>query len=165
MKYLKLAFISFLFLFIVVTGISLFIPSRIRISKAVNLAAANNSVMSLISDPAAWKSWYPGLDSAEQLSGTGGVIGYRIGQRATLLLTSKTSSEVNAEFSGGQMKPVLNVWKTTVHPGVDSLTLQWYMDFRLRWYPWEKFASLLLEKTYGPRMENGLATLKKHAEN
>jgi hypothetical protein len=39
------------------------------------------------------------------------------------------------------------------------------MDFHLRWYPWEKFASLLLEKSYGPRMEQGLATLKRLVEN
>jgi hypothetical protein len=38
------------------------------------------------------------------------------------------------------------------------------MDFRLRWYPWEKFSSLLLEKRYGPMLENGLDNLKKLME-
>jgi hypothetical protein len=39
------------------------------------------------------------------------------------------------------------------------------MDFKLRWYPWEKFSSLLLEKRYGPVMEQGLAKLKKSINN
>jgi hypothetical protein len=30
----------------------------------------------------------------------------------------------------------------------------------LRWYPWEKFASLGLEKTYGSQMEVGLTRMK-----
>jgi hypothetical protein len=38
------------------------------------------------------------------------------------------------------------------------------MDFHLRWYPWEKFGSLLLEKSYGTKMEMGLMSLKKLAE-
>jgi hypothetical protein len=39
------------------------------------------------------------------------------------------------------------------------------MDFRLRWYPWEKFSSLLFEKQYGTQMEAGLESLKQLAED
>jgi hypothetical protein len=35
------------------------------------------------------------------------------------------------------------------------------MDFRLSWYPWEKFSSLFYEKTYGTMMETGLLNFKK----
>jgi hypothetical protein len=38
------------------------------------------------------------------------------------------------------------------------------MDFRLRWYPWEKFSSLLFEKSYGLTMEKGLNNIKKLSE-
>jgi len=38
------------------------------------------------------------------------------------------------------------------------------MDFHLKWYPWEKFSSMLLENRYGPMMEQGLAKLKKVVE-
>jgi hypothetical protein len=38
------------------------------------------------------------------------------------------------------------------------------MDFHLRWYPWEKFASLLFEQSYGPKMEQGLGNIKKMVE-
>ena len=165
MRLLKLAVISFILLFIVVTGISLFIPSHIRISKAINVSTTEDLMMKRIGNPAEWKSWYPGLDTAEVMEEQGVVKGYRIGNRATILFTGKDRNEVRAAFSGGHMKPIENVWRTTVHPGRDSITLQWYMDFHLRWYPWEKFASLLLEKSYGPRMEKGLATLKKQVEN
>jgi hypothetical protein len=165
MRIIRLALISFVFLFLVVAGISLFIPSHIRISRAIDLRAANSRVMEQISEPAQWKTWYPGLDSAEQVMENGMVKGYRIRQKATIFLTGKKENEVTAEFSGERMRPIQNVWKTTVHQGSDSLTLQWYMNFHLRWYPWEKFASLILEKSYGPRMEAGLGSLKKQLEN
>jgi len=165
MRLLKLALISFISLFIVVTGISLFIPFHIRISKAINIVGTEESVMQKISEPEEWRKWYPGLDTAEVIKEQGIIKGYRIRNRATILLTTREKNEVRAEFAGGNMKPVQNVWKTTVNQGSDSLTLQWYMDFNLRWYPWEKFASLLLEKSYGPRMEKGLSTIKKDVEN
>jgi hypothetical protein len=38
------------------------------------------------------------------------------------------------------------------------------MDFRLRWYPWQKFGSLLYEDTYGTMMQQGLQKLKTSAE-
>ena len=58
----------------------------------------------------------------------------------------------------------MNGWKFISHAGSDSATLQWYIDFNLRWYPWEKFASLLFEKSYGAQMEQGLSNLKKIVE-
>ena len=61
-------------------------------------------------------------------------------------------------------RSILNGWKCISHAGSDSTTLQWYMDFHLRWYPWEKFASLLFEQSYGPKMEQGLGNLKKILE-
>ena len=61
-------------------------------------------------------------------------------------------------------KPVINGWKFIKNSGSDSATLQWYIDFNLRWYPWEKFASLLFEKSYGVQMELGLSNIKKIVE-
>jgi hypothetical protein len=42
--------------------------------------------------------------------------------------------------------------------------VQWYFDFHLHWYPWEKFSSLLLESQVGAPMERSLDKLKKLAE-
>lgn len=46
----------------------------------------------------------------------------------------------------------------------DSATLQWYMDFHLSWYPWQKFGSLFYENNYGRMMEQGLYNLKREVE-
>jgi hypothetical protein len=41
--------------------------------------------------------------------------------------------------------------------------VQWYFDFEVNWYPWEKFGSILFDRQLGPSMERSLETLKKNA--
>jgi len=169
MGLIKLAIISFIFLFLLVTGMSLFIPSHVRISRAVNIKADKDSVMSQVKDPARWKNWHPGLDTAQLLYVEGKVKGVvldnsDIKRPVTIIITHSEADEVTAQFSPKKMRPVTTVWRTITHPGQDSVTLQWYMDFHLRWYPWEKFGSLVLEKSHGAKMEQGLTNLKRILE-
>ncbi|MEO5562164.1 MAG: SRPBCC family protein [Chitinophagaceae bacterium] len=170
MRFVRLAIISFVMLFLVIWGLSLFIPSHIRLSKAINVKASKDSVMLMLKDPANWRYWYPGLDSAKPMYTQGVLTGMIINNSDTshpvyISKIKEDNEEVTAHFLGNNMNPVVNVWKTIEHPTSDSLTLQWYMDFDLRWYPWEKFSSIALEKSYAPKMEQGLSNLKKRVEN
>ena len=177
MRLLKLFIISGTILFLVVTAISLLFPSDVRISKAINMAASAGTIISHISDPAKWKDWYPGLDSARYFypqdahrtlraeRGSGTVSGFimKDSSRQFIKMIENKNDEVITEIQSGEKK-IISGWKTISYPHTDSTTLQWYMDFHLRWYPWEKFRSLLFEPTYGPRMEKGLNNIKKLVE-
>jgi hypothetical protein len=169
MRFIKLALISFVFLFLLFTGMSLFIPSHIRISRAVNIKAEKDSIMAQIKDAAKWKNWYPGLDTVKLFYENGIVKGVVLDDKdpdhpAYIHINKEEPDEISAEFINKKMRPVINGWKTINYPTNDSITLQWYMDFHLRWYPWEKFGSLLLEGSYGAKMERGLFNLKKLLE-
>ena len=154
-KLIKLALISIVFLFLVATAISLMIPSHVRISRAVNLHGSPDSVMSLVKDTARWKEWHPSFLPGDS--------SYRL--RSVRIIPQKANdSEVVMLMQQGEKRPVVNGWKLYEHPGIDSLTLQWYMDFRLKWYPWQKFSSLFFEGTYGAMMEQGLANIKRREE-
>jgi hypothetical protein len=166
MRLFKLAIISFVFLFLLITGMSLFIPSHIRISRAVNIKADKDTVMAQIKDASKWKNWHPGLDSAALVYVAGKAKGVILDNSdstspVVLMIDHIGADEVTARFTPKKMRLVTYGWQTISHPGQDSLTLQWYMDFHLRWYPWEKFGSLLLEKSHGAKMEQGLTRLKK----
>jgi len=165
MRVIKLALISFIVLFLVITGISLFIPSHVRISKAINIKAEKDSIMVQIKYPERWKNWYPGIDSAKLYYKGGEVNGVILDNKDSLhpvylAITKVQPDEITAEFITTKMRPVVNGWKTISYSTTDSITLQWYMDFQLRWYPWEKFRSLLLEGSYGAKMEKGLTNLR-----
>lgn len=149
MRIIKLGLISFGFIFLIVFLISLLIPSHIRISRATNLPNQRDSIFSLLKNERLWHPAY--LDSSTSLQMNG------LQKR----LTEQSDSTIVYTLQQQGRKPVINGWQLYGTPSSDSLTLQWYMDFNLGWYPWEKFSSLFYERTYGAMMESGLANLRK----
>jgi hypothetical protein len=122
--------------------------------------------MAQIRDAAKWKNWYPGMDTAKLFYENGMAKGVLLddkdsAHRAYLHIIKEEPDEIIAEAKGGKLRPVINGWRAIPYPGGDSTTLQWYMDFHLRWYPWEKFSSLIFDGTYGQRIERGLLNVKK----
>ncbi len=150
MKLIKLAIISFLVIFILITAMSLFIPSNLRISRAINVAA-DTKVMDKISDTTEWKKWHPGFMVESE------TISDRSFNRNPVQLDSNL---IIYNVRQGLRPAVINGWELHAFPGADSSTLQWYMDFTLSWYPWQKFSSLFYETAYGSMMQEGLTNLK-----
>lgn len=165
MRLLKLAIISFLFFFLLITGISLFIPFSVRISRAVEISAPKEKIMEQIAHAENWKNWYPGADSLQLLMIAGepkGVIAANDSMQRLQIIEVNDSTVIAINVGKGS-KENKTGWK--IMSGGSTTSVQWYMDFKLRWYPWEKFASLLFDKQYGTPMEMGLGKLKKMLEN
>ncbi len=165
MGIIKLGFISLIVFALLITGISLFFPSHIRISKAVDINANRDSVQRQISDAANWKKWYPGADTMELLITDGKANGLLLDSlQGAISITNISDSSVVAATAGPRIREAITGWNIYESSNPNTVTVQWYMDFYLRWYPWEKFSSLLLEKRYGPMMEQGLDKLKSLLE-
>lgn len=165
MRIIKLGIISIIVFSFLITGISLFFPSHVRISKAIDITASKDSLMSYIGDVTKWKLWYPGADTSSYFVVDGKINGITTGNNQSLVIKEINDSAVLTTNVGSKSKDGESGWN--IYPGhiPNSYTVQWYMGFHLRWYPWEKFSSLLLEKRYGPMMETGLSQLKKIIEN
>jgi hypothetical protein len=112
MRWLKLALISVIFFSVLLTIISFFFPSHVRISRATDIQTSKAAVM----------------------------------------------AEMNTKETG------LSGWNVIEGSEPGKVTVQWFMDFHLRWYPWEKFSSLLLDKRYGSAMEKKLSELRTKLE-
>ena len=149
MRIIKLGLISFIVIFIIITLISLMFPSQIRISRATNLPNKRDAIFVLLNDEKAWHPAYLDSHSSAQMN---------LMKKTTIEQTDSTLVYI---LQQSERKKVTNGWKIYGTPASDSLTLQWYLDFRLSWYPWEKFSSLFYERTYGTMMEQGLNNLKK----
>lgn len=152
MRLIKLAFLSFIIFFAIITAMSLLIPSQVRISRAINLGTTD-SVLFLLTKPDQWSRWHP----AFQVKDAAALL-----QQHKISITPlfKTDSVITMQWQQAHKTPVLNSWQIHHVASSDSVTLQWYMDFRLRWYPWQKFSSLFYENTYGTMMEQGLHNIK-----
>jgi hypothetical protein len=164
MRIIKLGLISIIVFSLLITGISLFFPSHIRISKAIEITASKESIMSQIGDASNWKNWYPGADKSTFIYVEGKIKGITSGNKQDLVIKEVNDSAVLTGDVVSDFKKRESGWN--VFPGrtPNTLTVQWFMDFHLQWYPWEKFSSLLLEKRYGTMMEQGLTKLKNLLE-
>lgn len=165
MKLIKLGLFSFILIFLLITAISLFIPSTITLSKATRLRATKQELMQQLANPDEWKNWFPGADTMQVLMIEGKPQGLILNEKKqrTLLINESSDTAVRAVYQGIS-KNVTTGWNVLHGASTDSVSVQWYMQFKLRWYPWEKFASLLFEKQYGTQMEMGLNKLKAYLE-
>lgn len=165
-RHVRFVLISFAILFIIITLISLLIPFNVRISRAVDIKGSKSEVMAQLANPENWKKWYPGTDTLPYLVVDGQIKGITYGRGGTkgLLLTGVTDTSVTATNAGTDSRRINTGWNVIAHRDTNTVTVQWYMDFKLRWYPWEKFSSLLFDKQYGSGMEKGLQNLKKLVE-
>lgn len=164
MRIVKLAILSFIFLFLLITIVSLFIPANIRISKAINIAGDDKDVYTYIDDLPDWKQWHPALKNIPENEFVFVTDGSIKVHGTTITIVERKNEELITEMVTDNGRPIVSALKIIRHQPGDSSTLQWYMDFKLRWYPWEKFKSLFFENIYGVQMEQGLANLKALSE-
>lgn len=160
MRIIRFALLNILVFALIATFVSFFFPSHIRVSKALDIHAPKDSVMAMLANPANWQKWYPGADSAALYYENGIVKGIETAKKQALIIGNQTDSSIVLYQVDSNKKNAVSGWNIFPSSSPHTITLQWYMDFHLKWYPWEKFSSILLEKRYAPTLENGLAKLK-----
>jgi hypothetical protein len=164
MRVIKLGLISLVAFALLITLLSLFFPSHVRISKAIDVNTSRDSIISAISNIENWKKWYPGADTMDLIGHEGRSSLRSRGSNQEITISSASDSTITATLSGESARKAENGWNIYGSQVPNTYTIQWYMDIHLGWYPWEKFSGLLLEKRYGPSMEKGLDRLKKFLE-
>jgi hypothetical protein len=168
MRIIKFFLISGIVLFGVLTALSLLFPSRLRVSRAINVAAPREKIAAAVGDLRQWESWnafiraspLTGKVYSSPSSGNGAFL-HSDQLSLTLLNGTADSVAVDWRLSGGKhFAGGYNVLPT----GNDSITVQSWFDFHFRWYPWEKLGILVYDKRFGPLMEESLAGLKQYLE-
>lgn len=145
LRFFKLAIISFIVFFIFLYLMSLLIPSQVRISRAVNIESSAKNIIPMIADTSNWKRW----------------VAMNTSQIDIKIISSDPEKIVTEwHYRGRTIQSVFNII-----PSGDVSVVQWYFDFHLKWYPWEKFGSITFEKQFGIPMETSLNNLKKLITN
>ena len=148
MRVIKLVLISAVILFGIMTLISLTIPSQVRISRAIDVNASKPQLMPLIQQREQWSRW----NAYAKEPG-----------RFDIRITESSDSLVRSSWKAGGKDFTSGI--AVYEPRQGILTVQWYFDLRLKWYPWEKFGSITFEKQFGPAMESSLLKLKNMVTN
>jgi len=127
-------------LFLLVTLLSSFFPSHVRVSRAIDIQRESTLVNGVLQNPSYWKAVLP--------AGT---------QFSTQKSTDSTCHILIQHTAAIQMAAGYQVFSAA---NGAACSVQRYYDFYFDWYPWEKFSSLLLESKFGLVLENELQQLK-----
>lgn len=146
-------------LFLILTVFASLLPSTVRISRAINIADSTHLVQIQLQDLKKWEQWNEYIISLP---------------RKTITNDSIYSSELSVTLTGKSARVIETKWRQQngkTFPGIFRLidngsgtTIQWYFEFKFKWYPWEKFGSIIYDKQLGPSMEKSLNNLKQLIE-
>ncbi len=173
MRLFKGFFIVLAGLFIFITILSLFIPSKLLVTRSVVINARADKVFGEVSNLQNWKHWQPVFinDSASINfnTGTNGISNYCVwnsnGKKNEMHVISRKDNIFTATLSREGENDMLNAIR--ISPLTDSSQVQaeWSVLIKLKWYPWEKFYGIFIEKTAGQGYEDALNSLKSYTEN
>lgn len=166
MRFIKLGLISIVFFALLLTAFSLLLPSQTNISRAIDINAPADSVYAYINDLRKWKDWYANYDSSNAaLSSTTVSKGASLKMdRTTVTIQEALPDGIKAIWQTGNNNPVEGEFNFMPKGSASSVTLQWNFIQKVKWYPWQKLASILSDKTLGPFMEQSLENLRKKTE-
>jgi hypothetical protein len=160
MRLLKLLFLSVVVFSILFFLLSFLFPSQVRVSRAASIRSSQHGVLLNLRDMRTWQQWNEMVQNPD-LTG--------------ISVDSGKFQSDQLQINLKDEEPVRHIWRKNgiaieggfnlIRSAGDNIIVQWYMDFPLKWYPWEKFGSMLYDKQIGPVMERSLDKFKKLTED
>jgi hypothetical protein len=161
---LKLIIASLIIFSLVIFFLFALFPSDISVTRMVQIRSTRERVSKKIADLREWRTWNDMLPNgssiiarqsdrtdSDNISRGGIYIELLKSGRDTLITRWRNGKKT---FTGNYVLSEIN----------GQVILEWSLHFHLRWYPWEKLASMFYDKQLGPLMENSLLKLKKELE-
>ena len=159
-------------LFIVVTLFSLLMSSTVTTVRMVVIHAKAERVFAEIADLEKWKNWHPVFmqDSAvihisKPASGVNACAEWtRNGKKNKLLITEVLSNQLKASLMSSGENATENFISVTSLKDSNNVQAEWTVITKLRWFPWEKFSGIFVDKMTRPGYEAALNNLKELIE-
>lgn len=159
MRILKLFLISVVVLFLILTAFSSLLPSKVRVSRAIDIADSSQLIRQKLHDLKAWEEWNEYVIAlSNKVSTSDRISSPQLS--VSIIHTSRELIETKWKQKNGKSFPA--TFRLIDHGAVT--TVQWYFEFAIKWYPWEKFGSIIYDKQLGPPMEKSLKNLKRLLE-
>ena len=155
-------------LFIVVTLFSLLMPSKVMTARTVVIHGTSEQVFAKISNLQQWKYWHPVFmqDSAamhisEPSSGKNAYAEWTSnGKTNKFVVTDVSLNELRASLMRAGENDASNIISVTSLNDSNNVQAEWRVLTKLKWYPWEKFSGIFIDKITGPGYEAALNNLK-----
>ena len=169
MRLIKAFLIGAVGLFVVMTLLSLLIPSSVRVSRTTLI---NNTtparVIEQVSNLSNWKNWHPVFKNSDAkintISNTSAEIIYGA-KTVKVLVTAVDTNAVTFILQSPGENDIQNEIIISSIPNQSSVRVEWRALNQLKWYPWEKFYAIFIDKLTGPGYDASLKGLKEYLES
>ena len=156
---------------IMITLFSLLIPSQVAVTKGIEINSNTKKIMAELSVLENWRHWLPVLkpDSVKvsftSPPGVNSICEWESGGKMNQLrMDSITTDKVEVALSGQGQNKTINTIRIFPLADSNSVQVEWRAVTNLKWYPWEKFRGLFIEKMSGDSYDEALKSLKAYAE-
>lgn len=154
-------------LFLVITCISLLMPSTVVVNRAETISGDSAEAIAQIADLKNWKNWHPYFkdQSAQEgnLSNGNGYLQWMYkGKLYRLEEISKHTNGIRVAFKRTGENDVLND-VAVFRAGLQN-QVEWRAVNKIKWYPWEKFGALFLDEITGAGYEEALKSLRDYLQ-
>jgi len=156
MRLVKFLIISALALASIITAISFLFPSKVVVSRAIEISAPAKNIAYYVSDLQHWNAWM--TEWKENKVTIKDSTAFISTQTIQLVQKTDSSARFNWVATGQPPYDVLIEWLPLSN---NQYVIHWSFTQNVHWYPWEKFQTLLNEKLLGYKMEVELANLKE----
>lgn len=176
MRLIKMFLFVLLGLFAVITIIGLFIPSSVKISRGIIVTTDSSKVYKELSDVKNWNKWLPWItaDSGAvfQLSAVtdqpGSYFrwkGMKLNSAGTITIQSIKPNEILLLHELKDMNNAEGGFRIRSTGANNNVTeVLWYMEYKLKWYPWERFFGIFTDRIIGSAFDKGLEQFKNYIE-
>jgi hypothetical protein len=170
MRSVKLFLTVVILLIVFLAVITVFLPSKITVSKSVVINAPEPEVANQVASFKNWKNWYPAFQNRDIT-----VTEFRQNDRSVVILSDRKQRKLSMTLTrqGPEDFNVLlfvdNRSKISYQfillaKNATQTQLTWNINTTLKWYPWEKITGIFLDKVTGPQYRSALQNLKRAAE-
>lgn len=169
MKYIKMALISFVVFFCMFTVVGLLFPSSITSVNAVVIEKRKEIVLKELQISHRWTNWYPFFQTSmgEKVINAEKDSTIFFNDRKEILIFDKVADSNSISFSADyhngsitrQTAKVLDITEDS-----SRVQLVWSETEKLKWYPWERFRGLVLEKAKKEYLDEILGRFKQYID-
>ena len=142
-------------------------PSSVTVGRSVEIKCPVDSVRFYTNDPANWRYWINGADTAyfKQLSNSTSEEDSKIILGTyTITVIKNDPKYIITAWQGESTREQLNRLEVYYNEASGVTTVNWSFEQQLNWYPWERLSAMLHDKVFGPSMDVSLGKLKQVCE-
>jgi hypothetical protein len=168
-RYIKMALLSFAVFFIMFTVIGLLFPSHIDSVNAVIVNNSRNTVTKEMQPAASWIKWYPffqpNAGAAVEQQTVDSIFFINDNKRLLLHSIKHDSNTVSFYLAHHRGRVTRHeIMALDIPNDSNQVQLVWKETEKLKWYPWERFRGLVLEKAKKEYLESMLKSFKAHLD-